>query len=356
LLSVEAPRSVGATSRRDEVVHILRGVAALLVCCAHISIAGKVPFPPPVVAFFNRADFGVALFFMISGFVVPWSLMDRGYSLRRFPRFLARRLVRLDPPYFAALAVGLAVLWVKSTRMIEPFPPTSVIALHFGYLAGLADRPWIVPVFWTLAIEFQFYVLIGLSFPLLERAVRRSLGDAASTFGWGIALALLADWGIHYARDVPVPGGSASVWLYYAPYFVLGFAVFAARTKAAHWILPAWVALLMWWFSATTLGVWVVISAIATLLAAFPTPRVGNGMLWNALRGLGTISYSLYLTHVLVVGKLSYGYVAVRPGPVGSGMAFVLFVADIVLAIGAAALFYWMFERPAHRWSRRIAV
>jgi peptidoglycan/LPS O-acetylase OafA/YrhL len=352
-----APRPAADTSRRDESVHILRGIAALIVCLAHITTAGTLRLPPTLVAAVGHADFGVAVFFMISGFVVPWSLLGRGYSIGHFPRFLARRLVRLDPPYFAAIGLGLIVLWIKALYMLEPFPRASHIALHFGYLSGLADTVWIVPVFWTLAIEFQFYLLVGLSFPLLERIVRRSLGDKVATFGWGIVLAVLSDWCLRYAVAVPVPGGSPSVWLYYAPYFALGLAVFAARAGAVHWSLPAWLGTLMSFHSWPVLSVWIPVTVIATLVAARPVARFGEGPHWSALRGLGTISYSLYLTHAIVVGKLSYVYSLTHPDdPASGGLALAFASADLVVALVCAAAFYWMIERPAVRWSRRIAV
>ena len=356
LISVEAPPASAPRAARDEGIHILRGAAALVVCCAHISTAGTAALPAWLVSLVNHADFGVSAFFMISGFVVPWSLLGRGYSLRRFPRFLARRLVRLDPPYFAALALGLVVLGIKAWKMVEPFPRLSAIALHLGYLSGIADTGWIVPVFWTLAIEFQFYLLVGLCFPLLERAVRRSLGDALGTFGWGIILAALADWSVRHAVAVPVPGSSPSVWLYYAPFFALGISVFAARAGAAHWLLPAWVGGLMCLDAWTVLSVWIPITIIATFIAARPTMHLGDAIHWRALRGLGTISYSLYLTHVLVVGKLSYAYTTVFRGHLGVAGGIAFAALDLVVALAAAAAFYKVVERPALRWSRRIAV
>jgi peptidoglycan/LPS O-acetylase OafA/YrhL len=341
---------------RDEAVHILRGIAAFIVCCAHITTAGANRLPSWITALVNHADFGVAVFFMISGFVVPWSLLDRGYSLRRFPRFLARRLVRLDPPYFAAIGLGLLVLWIKAWYMLEPFPRASAIALHLGYLSGMADTVWVVPVFWTLAIEFQFYLLVGVSFPIVERAVRRSLGDAVATFGWGLILGVFADWSLRYAIAIPVPGGSPSVWLYYAPYFALGIAVFAARAGAAHWILPALVGAFFAFHAWSVASVWIPATAIATFIAARHTTYLGDGLHWRALRGLGTISYSLYLTHAIVVGKLSYVYAFKHTGHIGDQIAMMFSIVDLPLAIGAASAFYWIVERPALRWSRRIAL
>ena len=108
---------------------------------------------------------------MISGFVIPWSLHRSGYQLHDFHRFVLKRLLRLEPPYLVALASVVAFAafyaWVKQ----RPFPPEEhwwlQVALHLGYLTRFFGFDWLNDLYWTLAVEFQFYLLIGLVFPLL---------------------------------------------------------------------------------------------------------------------------------------------------------------------------------------------
>jgi peptidoglycan/LPS O-acetylase OafA/YrhL len=118
---------------------------------------------------------GVEVFFVISGFVIPYSLYRGGYRIRDFFKYVARRIVRLDPPYLAAIAVILALAYVSSLKSGRPFviegqPVGSArLLLHLGYLNIFSRYEWLNPSFWTLAIEIQYYVLMGLLFPLVTR-------------------------------------------------------------------------------------------------------------------------------------------------------------------------------------------
>lgn len=158
---------------RIEVVHSLRGLAALSVALYHFCW-GNASFaaPPMLKAITSHGWLGVQVFFVISGFVLPYSLWRAGYKLSpsNFGRFVLKRVVRLDPPYFAVIVLVL-ILAFASTLVPgfrgEPFHfDLEQTVLHVGYLNGLAGAPWLNPVFWTLAIECQFYLLIAVIFPL----------------------------------------------------------------------------------------------------------------------------------------------------------------------------------------------
>src|SRR5436305_3617009 len=83
----------------------LRGVAALAVVAAHIQahLADPVGDIAPA-RYFSAGQFGVTLFFLVSGFVIPMTL-ERGS-----PRsFWIKRVCRLYPLYWASLALALAL-------------------------------------------------------------------------------------------------------------------------------------------------------------------------------------------------------------------------------------------------------
>ena len=71
---------------------------------------------------------------------------------------------RLDPPYLVTIAIAVA-LAAYQTFDDRPaylvFPSWSTIALHLGYLTGIGGHDWVLAVFWTLGIEFQFYIVVG---------------------------------------------------------------------------------------------------------------------------------------------------------------------------------------------------
>ena len=121
---------------------------------------------------------GVQAFFVISGFIVPYSMARANYALARWPRFMAKRLIRLEPPYLVSIAVVmlLALLssvtpGLKARRSIGSFPRSPPILAIFN---GWIDRPWLNPVYWSLAIEFQFYLLVGAC---VTSPLRRFAGD-----------------------------------------------------------------------------------------------------------------------------------------------------------------------------------
>lgn len=108
-------------------------------------------------AFYLGAS-GVAVFFLISGFVIPYSLKnfsDRG--------FLVARALRLYPVYVALLVVQVLVVWASSAYWGRPFPFTAEQlisnALLFHEELG---QPTFDTVNWTLAIEIKFYIAAAI--------------------------------------------------------------------------------------------------------------------------------------------------------------------------------------------------
>lgn len=352
-MSALSSRSVTSTTDRVDLIHIARGVAAVLVLFGHISIATDVKFPFFLDAFGEYPDLGVYVFFMISGFVVPWSLMAQRYTIGMFPRYMLRRLVRLDPPYFAMVAVGLAIEALRSQRMGIDFPISgTTVALHLGYLAGLAGHPWIVSVFWTLGIEFQFYILAGLTFPLLARLPRwlESITTTVEVVSGpplripnrrGLLLTLLTI-GVLQIVLVSMRDSAFALhtWLYYSAYFLVGIFVFAVRTGRMHWSLLVAYCVTIAGFAGVQLG-WGVVIVLALLIIALPNrlPWVWSTRGGTLLNGLGHISYSLYLTHPVVVGALTRR--AVDRGLMTTDVwAVLVYLSEIVLALAVATVFF----------------
>ena len=157
-------------SSRVAVLDPLRGLAALAVCWHHFAVAE----PSHLLYLTSKyGNLGVEVFFVISGFVVPYSLSRAGYSIGSFPMFLVKRIARLDPPYIASFFLALFILYFRfALHGFEPNYKPNVSAfqllLHLGYLNAFFNYAWIVALYWTLAIEFQFYLSIGLLFPWIS--------------------------------------------------------------------------------------------------------------------------------------------------------------------------------------------
>jgi peptidoglycan/LPS O-acetylase OafA/YrhL len=167
----------------------MRGIAALAVCWYHFT-AERLGFLPDGFARFSEpfGRIGVEVFFVISGFIIPFTLQRSGYRVSDYGTFLLKRIIRLDPPYLVAILGAIAIGYASAAAPGYGGPPFTAslaqVALHVGYLNVLTHRPWLNPVFWTLGVEVQYYLFIGLVFPLVasRSAPVRALAFAAMAF------------------------------------------------------------------------------------------------------------------------------------------------------------------------------
>src|SRR4030095_167086 len=94
-------------SLRFRTIDGLRGLAALTVVIFHLH--GQVAWtardwlPRGLAAVMERSFAGVDVFFVISGFVIAYSVREGSYTWNYLTRFAARRAIRLDPPYWFAI-------------------------------------------------------------------------------------------------------------------------------------------------------------------------------------------------------------------------------------------------------------
>jgi len=327
-----APRRL--LSRRDATVDGLRGLAVLLVVLWHVLRADV--FGVHWFHALNLGRMGVQLFFVISGFVIGALLSDREFDLRALARFMMRRMVRLTPPYFAAIALALALFEIfrranPAGVYLELRPDLLLCSL--AYLCYPLGLPLYVNVGWSLEIEVQFYLLACCSVPLvLARGARTA---------WLTAACLVAI--APFAPEVTA--------LRYAPPFVVGMAIVAYRRGTLG--LPVFallsVGLSAWW------GAFLGEPETGTILALGALAIALEVHMPAALVWLGGISYSLYLVHV----PLAPAFVsAVKRGgyPVDGLWMWLWCGTAIAAAIAVAWLLHRYVEAPATRWSRAIAV
>jgi peptidoglycan/LPS O-acetylase OafA/YrhL len=190
-------------------VDALRGLAALAVCWFHITITSAILNDGIFRSTGKYGWLGVEVFFVISGFIIPYALQRSGYKLKNYPIFLVKRITRLDPPYIASIVLVIAVTFFFTFSphysggkfAIDPVG----LLLHLGYLNVIFHYPWLNPVYWTLAIEFQYYLLVGLIFSLISnkhRVVR------LLTFGLlGLTAVLIREGRVHLPLHVLIPDG-----------------------------------------------------------------------------------------------------------------------------------------------------
>ena len=164
-----APAGPAKTGSRLAWLDVLRGLAALCVVFNHFGYFVPPRLNNPVYQWFNPGSYGVFVFFLISGYIVPASLERKG-SVRTF---WVSRIFRLYPLYL--LAVGLAlVLYAVHAGGLNgegSHPETSVLSqmmMMSNVLAG-QNLPNVV---WSLSYEMIFYLLLTALF--MARIHRRS--------------------------------------------------------------------------------------------------------------------------------------------------------------------------------------
>lgn len=328
-------------------VTTVRGLAALAVCWFHMSIWTGLIADGWLLRSGMVGWLGPHIFFIVSGFVVPWSLYVVRYRLPDAPRYLARRIIRLDPPYFMTIAAAVGLLVVQSnvgaTHGNFELDWARLLS-HLAYLTAIVGEYWYNPVFWTLAIEFQFYLLLAVIAPLLFSR-RRDVRWAVMAIG----LAAFAPWcEVPELSWLPVAEHPGSIWVTgYMPLFMLGFLLFQYNAglirKSELWCWAAPLFLLAATYT-YVLGL-LAILAFTVMLA----DRIRNPV----TEFLGRISYSLYLVHLpagIPIQLVARQYM--EPGWIATSVVFL----SVAFSIFAAWVFYLCVERPSMRLARRVSL
>ena len=154
------PRSPGrarAGGRRIAWLDALRGIAALCVVYAHFGTRVLPQVHRAVYNVFDPGLYGVLVFFLVSGYIVPASLERKG-SIRNF---WISRLFRLFPLFVVAIAAVLLLhqFGLASVRDTNRNVTASVLS-HLFMLNELLGETNIIVVLWTLSYEMVFYVLL----------------------------------------------------------------------------------------------------------------------------------------------------------------------------------------------------
>ena len=316
-------------SQRIEIVNALRAFAALFVAWGHF-VAGQGKWLG-LSGWYGYT--GVHIFFVISGFIIPYSLYRSRYTLRNFGRFVLKRCLRLYPPYVVSIGIMIVATNVFMVRIFH-IPGLHItgnlLLYHLFYLNDLVGAPWINVVYWTLAIEFQWYLVAGLLFPLY--ASRRPALQFC-----GVGLATLSYFLVHNDKLV----------FHSLPIFLVGVFVFQYKAGLISRERMLGLIAVMVWAMRGPIG-WIVagVSLATALLIAFVEFR-------NRVADfLGDVSYSVYLLH-LPIGVTVIGFLS-KHLPYSGSYIGLLDAVGIAASVGGAALLYRFVEKPSQEMSSRI--
>ena len=150
-----APAPTSAPRERLPILDVMRFVAASGVVTYHMT------YRPQESALFGSLQavtkygyLGVDLFFIISGFVILWSATGRSVA-----DYLISRVARLYPSFWVAILVTSAALLLLRP---ERLPSPRTIVANLSMLPGYFGAGYVDGVYWTLAVELKFYLLVLL--------------------------------------------------------------------------------------------------------------------------------------------------------------------------------------------------
>ena len=365
----------------------LRAIAALTVVLHHVALPTGRQNNGFWASYLTEFDVGVAIFFLISGFLLYRPFVTRALGDEPEPplgRFLVRRAVRIYPAYWFALA-GILVFVGFQAPVADGLPQ---YLSYFG-LVHVYFRDWAaggMSQAWTLAVEVTFYLFLPVWAALVRRLgagrsgvtrVHLQLGALAAMYLFAVAFRAYCYWG---AGD-----DLAFLGVYWLPanldLFALGMGVAVVSAGAQAGVVSQRVTARL-----ATIGSWSwlgSIGAFVVLCNAFDLPLgiavrpdgwqghvkqatfglVALGLLlpavfatagrdpirrllaWRPLAYCGVVSYGIYLWHQ-AWAKKAVGWQA---HPLFAADFVTVLAATLALTLLAASVSWFVVERPLMR-------
>jgi peptidoglycan/LPS O-acetylase OafA/YrhL len=344
---------------RVATIDALRGAAAMLVVLYHLEEAvsrtaeGWLWLPFKSIA--QLGFLGVDIFFVISGFVIALSVSRAAPTWSYLGRFILRRSIRLDPPYWTAIVLELVLL--AAALRVAPgnpvaWPSGPQLVSHLFYAQELLGYGSVVVIFWTLCYEIQFYVFYVLLTVLRPRLPIALRGSTVAGVGAALIFALSL-WTRYWPPEWLPYGVAINRWFQFYLGALTWRAVIDRRQVTA--LAAAWVAVavcIVGSSASLTQLLAVVVSMVvlaSARLSALARMLEARPLLW-----LGSISYSLYLYHSSVGWRFVSLMQWVMPGQWLPLRALAVYAAGITLCVLFAAIMSRLVERPFLRLAQRV--
>jgi peptidoglycan/LPS O-acetylase OafA/YrhL len=351
----------------------VRAVAAYAVIGTHVGFqSGLTLTNNPFAALLARLNFGVTLFFLLSGFLLSRQfLIDAGpITTGRVRSFWRRRVLRILPAYWLATIGTLALLstqhssakdWLSYLLLVQTY--------NHHYVNHSFDQSW------TLVVEIAFYAVLPL---LMWLSRQLPLRRREQTTALAITMYVIAIASSIYYQQRQFLYGLQRLWLPpYLDWFALGILLASlsidsdgsrwrrtladwARSPGTCWIVGAlcfWMTLLPLAgprdLSTTTTWEWTFghqLSGAAAFFFLLPLTQGGTPMTDKLLANpfmlwLGEISYGVYLWHLGILRTFAraFGWDAF------SGHFIALYILTLLTSTGVAAASWYVLERPLLR-------
>lgn len=324
--------------KQVNIIDSLRSFAAISVCLFHfICTTVGLDYPATMSSIFSYGQNGVLVFFVISGFIIPWSMYSKNYRLSSMLRFMAKRLARLEPPYLASILLILVIAFIKIKFHIGAESPEEItatrIGLHFGYLINFfPEYQWLNNVYWTLAIEFQYYLIMSFMYLLFIHQ--------------NLYLRLLA-YLLCFVMAYVIPDPSLSHFPAYAPLFLFGISVFQYKNNIIGKLELCLVMIACFVYNYAVISNVSAYFGLVTALVILFFSEVKIPVLdW-----LGKMSYSIYLIHP-VIGAAVLNILSRYA--TGTTQKLLALAAGLIVTFAGSYIMYLLIEKPSKKLSSKI--
>jgi peptidoglycan/LPS O-acetylase OafA/YrhL len=337
----------------------IRALSFLIVFLSHVGLGGYVP-----------GALGVTMFFFLSGYLITTLLrveFEKSGTVN-LRLFYLRRALRILPPLYIVLfaAIGLTLVGVLEGDLDVMAVASQVLhwSNYYAVYHGFEQMPLGTAVYWSIAVEEHFYLVFPFAYVLFVRYLPSPrakaaalLGGCALILGWRCLLVL--GYSVWENRTLIASDTRADSLLFGCILALYGNPSLDSTRYSARWWKYVWLPLGL---GALVLSIAIRNSdfretfryslqgpaLIPLFVVAIRYPTWGPMRLfnWQPIRFLGTLSYSMYLSHYIIIGGMrQWGLgdpLILRP--VGYGLAF-------VLALGI----YVAVERPCGRLRKRLS-
>jgi peptidoglycan/LPS O-acetylase OafA/YrhL len=280
---------------------------------------------------------GVDIFFVISGFIIATTAASQTDALN----FAFRRVIRIYPVYWLVLLAALiSSYWIA----LSPGDPA---ALDLGHIFAWDYPNWHIPPAWSIAFEMHFYAVVAV---ILAIAPRRLFELLFTALGIAVvAIIFHLPLGV-YSHPLILEFGAGV------------FIAYLVRMKGTLPFLPYLTAISVALFAAG--WYWIVVGSTNPQFVRVPTYGLGAALLIytvvsaelhgasfsRILQWFGSISYSLYISHYLLIRWTATFTELWQISPAG------VISASILLSIGLAVVLHLLVEVPTLNWGRKLSL
>ena len=398
----------------------VRAFACLIVIWFHIyriprdlSIWNSPPLAHPLLnSFLYFGKYGVTLFFVLSGFLLFMPFAEALLFEKKWPsvrQFYLRRIFRIMPAYYLSLIL-IVLLFQRQYLQSQHWQE---LGLFFTFLMDSSQATFkqLNAPFWTLAVEWQFYMLLPL-LVLGMRLIIRRVKQGYRLHTTVACLLVLIAWGLfsryigtyyqqHPSETVLVPrailngvlfftygvsgkyledfgvGMLLSLCFVYAQHPSISSKVRTTLQKLSPWLLGTGLvcllAMILWSYNQRYVNTWSLFNApifynyhylvgelcislsfcLCLLALLFGSARFRSPFEWSPLRWVGIISYSLYMWHLPFIFVFIQRLQPLLKGwsPEQSYGVYWLWVLAVVIPF--CFLFFRWVEKPGMKLSGR---